>query len=326
MSFTTPTIDVYVPGTTLGIGNVNASIINIGQNGTTVNVGGTMAVTNSFTTPSCTVSSLTTGNLLISPFSGNVAFNNFSALTATITNASMTNASFNTLNSSNILIGPYPINGTFTNINLINASITNVSSTNMSVSNMSILNTLNVSNLLITPLSNNPTFTNINTTTINCTDLITAGGITMGTGKNITLSSGTVAPTSTQLGYLKAGTVKASSTVINSGANEIGSITLDAGSWIINAYCNINPVSITTDNVGVRYSINTVSAVLSTTYLLMGSEGVTYSAISTAPTLAGTAMVSITTTTTYYLNLQINLISGSATVGTVTRWNAMRIG
>ena len=31
MSFTTPTIDVYVPGTTLSIGNVNAGTINIGK-------------------------------------------------------------------------------------------------------------------------------------------------------------------------------------------------------------------------------------------------------------------------------------------------------
>lgn len=135
MSFTTPTVDVYVPGTTLGLGNVNASTINIGQPGTTVNVGGTMAVTNSVTTPSCTMSSLTTGNLIISPFSGNVAFNQFSAI----------NASFNSLNSSNILIGPYPISGTFTDLNVTNASVT----------------TLNVSNFLITPLSNNPTFARV---------------------------------------------------------------------------------------------------------------------------------------------------------------------
>jgi len=151
--------------------------------------------------------------------------------------------------------------------------------------------------------------------------------VRMGTGKNITLSSGTVAPSSTQLGYLKVGTVKASGTVINNGNTNIGDITLDAGSWIINAYCNINPVSITTDNVGFRYSINTTSASApSTTYLLMGSEGTTYTAISTSPTLAGTAMISITASQTYYLNLNVAIISGSATLGTVTHWNAMRIG
>jgi hypothetical protein len=152
------------------------------------------------------------------------------------------------------------------------------------------------------------------------------GTLTIGTGKNITLSSGTVAPSSTQLGYLKAGTVKATGTVINNGNTNIGDITLDAGSWIINAYCNISPVSITTDNLGFRYSINTTSASgPSTTYLLMGSEGTTYTAISTAPSLAGTAMISITASQTYYLNLTVALISGSATLGTVTHWNAMRI-
>jgi len=158
MSFATPTIDVYVPGTTLGLGNVNASTINIGQPGTTVNVGGTMAVTNSVTTPSCTMSSLTTGNLIISPFSGNVAFNNFSAVNANISSASMINASFNSINSSNILIGPYPISGTYTNMNVTNATVS----------------TLNVSNFLITPLSNNPTFTNITTNNLTASGTITA--------------------------------------------------------------------------------------------------------------------------------------------------------
>ncbi len=160
-----------------------------------------------------------------------------------------------------------------------------------------------------------------NTVTIKSAD------ITMGTGKNIVLqpASGYVIPTSTQLGYLKVGTLKASSTVISSGTTEIGSITLDAGSWIISAYCNISPNAITTDNLGFRYSLNTTSAVISTSYLLIGSEGVTYTAISTAPTLAGTAMVSITSSQTYYLNVTVNLISGTITLGTVTHWNAMRI-
>ena len=39
MSFTTPTVDVYVPGTTLGIGNVNAGTINIGNSDTVINIG-----------------------------------------------------------------------------------------------------------------------------------------------------------------------------------------------------------------------------------------------------------------------------------------------
>lgn len=226
MSFTTPTVDVYVPGTTLGLGNVNASTINIGQAGTTVNVGGTMAVTNSVTTPSCTMSSLTTGNLIISPFSGNVAFNNFSAVSANINTASMINASFNSLNSSNILIGPYPISGTYTNMNVTNATVS----------------TLNVSNFLITPLSNNPTFTNVNTTTINSTGLITAGGITMGTGKNITLqpTAGYVAPSVGQLGYVYPTPTYSAGSFTSGNVNTYGSQSLTAGVYIISCSGYVN--------------------------------------------------------------------------------------
>lgn len=208
MSFTTPTVDVYVPGTTLGIGNVNAGTINIGKAGTTINVGGSMAVTNSVTTPSCTMTSLTTGNLLISPFSGDVAFNNFSAINATIGNASFMNASFNTLNSSNILIGPYPVNGAFTNVNISNATIANASISNLSSTNINVLNAsmtyVNVSGLLIVPLPTNPVFSGINTgsdtTTLsignNTNSIALNGAVTL--AKPLTL--GTAPTSNTQLG------------------------------------------------------------------------------------------------------------------------------
>jgi hypothetical protein len=166
MSFTTPTVDVYVPGTTLGIGNVNAGTINIGKSDTIVNVGGSMNVTNNVSTPSCTMTSLTTGNLIISPFSGDVAFNNFSARNATITNGIFANASINTLNSSTMLIGPYPVSGAFTNVNISNATIANGSISNLSSTNINVLNAsmtyVNVSGLLINPLPTNPKFTSIN--------------------------------------------------------------------------------------------------------------------------------------------------------------------
>ena len=42
MVFLSPTVDVSILGDTLGIGNVNASTINIGQNGTTINLNGTV--------------------------------------------------------------------------------------------------------------------------------------------------------------------------------------------------------------------------------------------------------------------------------------------
>jgi len=149
----------------------------------------------------------------------------------------------------------------------------------------------------------------------------------MGTGKNITLtSSGFTSATSTQLGYLKAGTVLGSSTNIINGNTNLGSLALDPGSWIINVFCGIQPLNLTTTNYGYRYSIDTSSASApSTTYLLIGTEGTNYTLINTAPTLAGTAMVSITTATTYYLNLNLTYSAGSATLGSVTHWNAMKI-
>jgi hypothetical protein len=165
MSFTTPTVDVYLPGTTLGIGNVNAGTINIGKTTTQVNVGGPTTFTNAVTVPTCTMTSLSTGNLIISPYSQNVTFSNLSATNATVTNMSATNASFQTFNSSNILIGPYPQNGTFNTLNVTNPTITNLNSTSLNSTNINSLNAsmnvLNVSNFLITPLNSNPTFATI---------------------------------------------------------------------------------------------------------------------------------------------------------------------
>jgi hypothetical protein len=208
MSFTTPTVDVYVPGTTLGIGNVNAGTINIGKAGTTINVGGSMAVTNSVTTPSCTMTSMNVSSLIIAPFSGDVAFNNFSARNATIANASIMNASFNSINSSNILIGPYPVSGTFSNLNVSNATITTSSISNLSSTNINVLNAsmtyVNVSGLLINPLPTNPVFTGINTGT--GTSTINIGNNTNSIALNgaVTLAKplilGSVATSTTQLG------------------------------------------------------------------------------------------------------------------------------
>ena len=43
MVFLTPTVDVSILGDTLGVGNVNASTINIGQTGTNINLNGTLS-------------------------------------------------------------------------------------------------------------------------------------------------------------------------------------------------------------------------------------------------------------------------------------------
>lgn len=247
MSFTTPTVDVYVPGTTLGIGNVNAGTINIGKAGTTINVGGSMAITNSVTTPSCTMTSMNVSSLIIAPFSGDVAFNNFSALNATIGNASIINASFNSINSSNILIGPYPVSGAFTNMNVTNATITTVAISNLSSTNINVLNAsmtyVNVSGLLINPLPTNPTFTSINTGT--GTSTITIGNNTNSVALNgpVTLAKpltlGTAPTSNTQLGYFARSTTVVVSTGISSGMSLFTAILPVAGSYAVTFYIEV---------------------------------------------------------------------------------------
>lgn len=155
------------------------------------------------------------------------------------------------------------------------------------------------------------------------------GNLTMGDGKNITLQSSTsyVAPGAGQLGYVKLGTVLASTTSITNGTTNIGSISLDPGSWIITANCGCSPSGLTTsNNLGFRYSINITSGVLSNYLIIMGSEGTNYSTVNTSPSLSGSTSVSITSTTIYYLNLTVAFTAGTCTLGSVTRWSAIKIG
>ena len=137
MSFTTPTIDVYLAGTTLGIGNVNASTINIGQTGTTINVGGLM----SFSTIA----------------------NGSTKITDTLINAS--NASFTNMSFTTIANGSTIITGT-----LINAS--NASFTNMSFSTIANGST-NITSKLIN--ASNASFTNVSCVTGTFTSVYSAG-------------------------------------------------------------------------------------------------------------------------------------------------------
>ena len=81
MSFTTPTIDVYLPGSTLGIGNVNAGKINIGKAGTIINFGGEMNSNNAITVPICTT---TTMNASIIDSGGNFSIGTLTANAITI--------------------------------------------------------------------------------------------------------------------------------------------------------------------------------------------------------------------------------------------------
>lgn len=80
-SFLTPTIDVYVAGTELGIGNVNAGTINIGKAGTTVNFVGSMNVNNALTIPICNANTMNVSEFIITPINDNFHFDNVSVNT-----------------------------------------------------------------------------------------------------------------------------------------------------------------------------------------------------------------------------------------------------
>ena len=329
MSFTTPTVDVYVPGTTLGIGNVNAGTINIGKAGTTINVGGSMAVTNSVTTPSCTMTSMNVSSLIIAPFSGDVAFNNFSARNATIGNASFMNASFNTLNSSNILIGPYPISGNFTNVNISNATITTASVSNLSSTNINVLNAsmtyVNVSGFLINPLPTNPTFTSINTgsdtTTIsignNTNSIALNGPVTLAKPLTLQPATGYVAPTIGQLGYIITGSFAATTTLTSGSWVSSPAFTIPPGNYILNT--NIRPrPGYTSGAIFTGAYISVTSGTLSTGtnhYFIYDSTTKPNLGFGNAPYLAiysYSAVFTCTTSLTVYLNFQgIYSVSGT---------------
>lgn len=132
MSFTTPTVDVYLAGSTLSIGNINASIINIAQKGTTINVSGLMNTSN-ISSVNASIGTLYVTNVNGLPY-GNVSTNmsfvnlsvtgNFSMQTTAImnvSNASFTNVSFVTLLNASTRI-------TSTLLNASNASFINISS------------------------------------------------------------------------------------------------------------------------------------------------------------------------------------------------------
>ena len=320
MSFTTPTVDVYLPGTTLGIGNVNAGTINIGKTTTQINVGGPTTFTNAVAAPSCTMASLTTGNLIISPYSENVRFSNLSATNATVTNMSATNASFQRFNSSNILIGPYPQNGTFDTINVTNPTITNLNSTNLNSTNLystnASLNVLNVSNFLITPLNSNPTFASINTGTgtstitigNNTNSVALNGSISIGIGKNITLQPSTSYDTPTAFTMLGGThTTSFTSVAITNGVSPGSGISVIASKQVTST--GVYLISWTIQYQGTPTTFytnvaNTTTSVLASPRIAVSNWGnATLGAPSGQPftSSSGTSVVSVTNNN--YLNL-----------------------
>ncbi len=178
LSFLTPTVDVYLAGTTLGIGNVNASTINIGKTGTTINVGGLMNMTNT-STISANIDSLSVSTLFIGgtiytgPTTATQLINGSTRVTGSLIDASninVTNLSVAFINgspytslttstanvSSNMSFMNLSVIGNFVMpssayMNVTNASFTNVSFSNIIGSLITATNT-SVNNLSVSTL------------------------------------------------------------------------------------------------------------------------------------------------------------------------------
>jgi hypothetical protein len=216
----------------------------------------------------------------------------------------------------NVVVGPN--SGAIVNIGNNNTAATTV---NLGNTGTSMFGTVNVGR---------------GATAVNIGDNVTSA-ITLGrTGGSVTLGPPLTlgaAPTSSQtscLGCIITGSNTASATSIPTNTTTIiSTITnLPVGTWLFSVYTNVTPSSITTDSLGIRYCIsNTVltGAALSTTFLLIGSEGTTYTSSASLPTLSGFTVVSNTAITTYYLNATVAILGGSLTVGNLINFKAIRI-
>ena len=133
---------------------------------------------------------------------------------------------------------------------------------------------------------------------------------------------------SSQIGYVKVATLLAANTPIPTGTTALGSISLTAGTWILNFYVGTNVMSALTvnDNLGQRMSIGLTSGILSADFALVGSEGVAITGATNVPTLGSVAILQPTATTVYYLNYTASFTVGALQMSTVTHMNAVRIG
>ena len=124
--------------------------------------------------------------------------------------------------------------------------------------------------------------------TLNGSGVTCSGGLTIGGSNNITLGNGTVAPTSTQLGYKLPITVVANS-YLAGVQTTIRSASVPPGVWSIQGYAYYD-----TPGQYAQLSISTTSGSFGAPYITQYFPG---SAIS----VQVCNIVSLTTTTSYYL-------------------------
>lgn len=144
------------------------------------------------------------------------------------------------------------------------------------------------------------------------------------------MSLGSAPTSASQIGYVISGTFLSSSTNISVTGitTNMASVLLIPGIWIIAVQCNINATNLTlTDSNAYRFNLSNSSATYQGGILVIGMQGITFaSSTSTTPSLAGSAIVTVSTNTTYYLCANIISSTGSATVGTGSIMNAIRVG
>jgi len=101
------------------------------------------------------------------------------------------------------------------------------------------------------------------------------------------------------------------------------------GIWILSFNAQIYPAgSVTTsNNLGVRMNISTAINTFVSGILNLSTEGTNYVSASNLPCFSGVTCLTITSTTTYYLNATIAFSAGDVRVtDTVAFFRATRIG
>ena len=132
------------------------------------------------------------------------------------------------------------------------------------------------------------------------------------------------------LGCVMTGAFVANDSVVPSGTT-LTTATLSGvppGIWILsfNAQVYPNGAVTTTNNLGVKYNISTIINTSGGSLLNVSSEGTNYVNPSAFPIFSGVTCLTITSTTTYYLNVTVTF-SGDIRVGTGNSFfRAVRVG
>ncbi len=121
----------------------------------------------------------------------------------------------------------------------------------------------------------------------------------------------------------------ANDTIIPTGTTKTISTlsSIPPGIWLLSFLVNCYPSTAvsTTNYQGIKYNISTTIDTFEFT-LISGTEGINYSGATTLPSLTGSKVLTITSTTTYYLNVTIAYTAGQVrTSGAILSFTATRI-